>query len=72
LGREASVGLDKLSDILLELMTGELISVETRSRSLSGDKRETDFYLTTRDGDVLIERFSLVKKRLTRPGAQTR
>jgi predicted transcriptional regulator len=72
LGREANVGIDKLSDILLELMTGDLISVETRSRSFSGDKRETDFYLRTRDGDTLIERFSEVRERLSTPGAPRR
>ncbi len=72
LSQLANVNTEKLSDILLELMTGELVSVETRSRSYSGQGRETDFYLRTEDGDTLIERFSLVKKRLTRPGAPTR
>ena len=72
LGSDARVNTHKLSDILMELVTGDLISVETRSRSYAGAHRETDFYIRTSDGDELIEDITGVRKRLSRPGAQTR
>lgn len=72
LGSDARVTTDKLSDILMELVTGDLISVETRSRSFIGDKRETDFYIRTSDGDELIKDITGIRKRLSKPGAQTR
>ena len=72
LGSDARVNTDKLSTILMELVTGDLISVETRSRSFVGDKRETDFYIRTSDGDELIKDITGIKERLSRPGAQTR
>jgi predicted transcriptional regulator len=72
LGLKSRVSTDKLSDILMELVTGDLLSVETRSRSFSGHNRETDFYIRTSEGDELIRDFTGVKERLPRPGAQTR
>ncbi len=72
LGSDARVNTDKLSDILMELVTGELISVETRSRSFVGDKRQTDFYIRTLDGDAMIQNITGIKKRLSRPEAPTR
>ena len=72
LGSEARVTTDKLSDILYELVTGELISVETRSHSFIGDKRETDYYVRTPDGDEMISEITGIRKRLSRPGAPTR
>jgi predicted transcriptional regulator len=72
LGSEARVNTSKLSDILMELVTGEIISVETRSQSFSDYKRETDFYVRTSEGDELIRDFDGVKKRLSKPGVLTR
>lgn len=71
LGSDARVNTHKLSDILMELVTGDLISVETRPLSFAGDNRVTDFYIRTSDGDELIDDITLVRKRLSRPGAHS-
>lgn len=67
----SNINSDKLSDILMELVTGELLEVETRPRSFAGNKRETDFYVRTSDGDELIRDIKGVKERLSIEGVHS-
>ena len=63
---EANINHGKLHDLLFGLIDDQLIDVETRPNSVSGQKRETDYFLRTPDGDQLINDFKEIRARLTR------
>ena len=66
----ANINHGVFHDLLFGLIDDKLINVETRPRSVSGQKRETDYFLRTPDGDKLLNEFEELRGRLTRVGSQ--
>jgi len=67
--RKANLNNGKLHDILFGLLDDHVIKIETRPRSFSGQKRDTDYYLRTEYGDEIIRNFRELKSRLTTSGS---
>lgn len=69
---KANINHGKLHDLLFGLIDDQLIDVETRPNSVSGQKRETDYFLRTPDGDKLLINFKEIRARLTRSGSPSK
>ena len=72
IARNAGINSFRLNDILFGLIEDKLIKIETRPRSLLGQKRKTDYFIRTPDGETFIQDFTGLKARSTRSGAQPR
>ncbi|MBA7491399.1 hypothetical protein ES702_01944 [subsurface metagenome] len=55
-----------LKDILFGLIENEIINRETRKISYDGQKRETKYYIRTREGDKILDKFNEIQEQLTR------
>lgn len=63
--RDARVNWDPLKEILSSLLTGELLRIETRPLSFTGDRRKTDYYVRTSEGDKVHKKFKEIKERIS-------
>jgi predicted transcriptional regulator len=63
---KANINHSVFHELLFGLLDDHLINVETRPNSVSGQKRETDYFLRTPKGDQLINDFKELRSRLTR------
>lgn len=62
----ANINHGVFHDLLFGLIDDKLINVETRPHSISGQKRETDYFLRTPKADKLLNEFEELRGRLTR------
>ena len=69
LARNVRTNTGMITDVLFGLVEDKLIRVETRPRSRLGQRRETEFFVRTPDGDSFIRDFTGVRERLTKSGA---
>lgn len=69
---KAHLHTSKLHDILFGLLDDRMIKVETRPRSFSGQKRDTDYYLRTDHGDEIMSNFRELTSHLTTVGSPSR
>lgn len=65
----ANVNYDVLIDLLFGLVDRELIKKETRQTSFDGQKRVTDWYHRTPEGDDLYIKFKEIEEKLTISGS---
>ena len=72
LSRNARINSYRLNDILFGLIEDKLIKVETRPQSQLGQKRKTEYFIRTPDGETFIRDFTGLRERSTRSGAHTR
>ena len=63
---KANINHEVFHDLVFGLIDDQLINVETRPLSVSGQKRETDYFLRTPKGDQLINDFKELRSRVTR------
>lgn len=61
---KANISWRPLMEILVNLIEGDIIEVETRSLSFVGYKRETDYYIRTNEGDEIVSQFNELRERL--------
>lgn len=59
-----------LRRILFGLLRGELIEIETRPESFTGEKRKTDYYVRTLEGDEVLSKFNEIREQLTMSESQ--
>lgn len=71
IGNRVGVHAHKVKDVLVELVTGELIESQTRPFSFSGQERETVWFSRTREGDQVMRDFKGARERLSTPGARS-
>lgn len=69
--RFSRINWGPLKEILSTLITGELLKVETRHHSETGQKRETQFYIRTNKGESVLREFKDLKKRITMSGSRS-
>ncbi len=66
---KANVNSGRISSILFALVDDRLLRTETRKTAPSGNRRDTDYFIRTREGDDLIKDFKNVRSRITKEGA---
>ena len=70
--RDARMNIDPLRKILSTMLTGELLRIETKPLSISGDRRKTDYYIRTPEGDELHKQFRELVKRISMSESQSK
>lgn len=64
LSSNARVPANRLSDLLFKLIEDQLIHVETRPRSVTGDKRKTDYYVRTPEGENILNDYTELRSKI--------
>lgn len=54
-----------LQNFMIELIENGILIVETRSFSYTGQKRETKYLVSTKEGNKIIDQFKEIKKNLS-------
>ncbi len=64
----ANLNHTKIKHILFKLIEDKLIETETRPRSFTGQKRDTDYFIRTREGDWILKEHSMGSQRTASEG----
>lgn len=59
----------KIKKILFGLVENELIQIEERDHSPSGDRRKTDYFIRTQDGHEVLKKANELTERLPIEGS---
>ena len=67
--RFSRINWNPIKEILSTLISGELLKIETRPHSETGQKRETNYYVRTAEGDKALIKFKETRKRISMSGS---